>query len=180
MHGSCQTRRECRPYTAKLGHRSIHPRVRAKRSRSVAVWGSPARNAGREAQEWAIGANGWVGVAAVSALPDDVSRNSGVAVSRIRSAPSIASATRLNSQGNETWKLNSFNPIPQCMMGKPVVSGTRITVELILEKLSAGETVDQILEAHPRLTREGVLAALGFAARALRADVVYPTVGQST
>ena len=64
---------------------------------------------------------------------------------------------------------------PTVMMGKPVVAGTRITVELILEKLSAGETVDQILEAHPRLTREGVLAALSFAAQALRADVVYPT-----
>ena len=64
---------------------------------------------------------------------------------------------------------------PTIMMGKPVVVGTRITVELILEKLSAGETVDQILEAHPRLTREGVLAALNFAAQALRADVVYPT-----
>ncbi len=74
--------------------------------------------------------------------------------------------------------LNSSNPIPQSMMGKPVVAGTRITVELILEKLSAGETVHHILEAHPRLTREGVLAALGFAARALRADVVSPTVGQ--
>ena len=46
------------------------------------------------------------------------------------------------------------------MMGKPVVAGTRITVELILEKLSAGETIEQLLEAHPRLTREGVLAAL--------------------
>ena len=69
---------------------------------------------------------------------------------------------------------------PAVMMGKPVVVGTRITVELILEKLSAGETVDQILEAHPRLTREGVLAALSFAAQALRADVVYPTVEQST
>ena len=64
---------------------------------------------------------------------------------------------------------------PTVMMGKPIVLGTRITVELILEKLSAGETVDQILEAHPRLTREGVLAALNFAAQALRADVVYPT-----
>ena len=68
---------------------------------------------------------------------------------------------------------------PAVMMGKPVVAGTRITVELILEKLSAEETIDQILEAHPRLTREGVLAALDFAARALRADVVYPTVEQS-
>lgn len=60
------------------------------------------------------------------------------------------------------------------MMGKPVVAGTRITVELILEKLAAGETVEQILDAHPRLTREAILAALDFAARALKADVVYP------
>ena len=63
---------------------------------------------------------------------------------------------------------------PRIMMGKPVIAGTRITVELILEKLAAGETIEQILDAHPRLTREGILAALGFAARALRADVVYP------
>ena len=60
------------------------------------------------------------------------------------------------------------------MMGKPVVAGTRITVELILEKLAAGETMEQIIEAHPRLTREGIRAALAFAAEVLRADVVYP------
>jgi uncharacterized protein (DUF433 family) len=63
---------------------------------------------------------------------------------------------------------------PKVMMGKPVVAGTRITVELIVEKLAAGETIEQVLAAHPRLTREGVLAALEFAAAALRADVVYP------
>jgi uncharacterized protein (DUF433 family) len=63
---------------------------------------------------------------------------------------------------------------PGVMMGKPVVAGTRITVELILEKLAAGETIEQILAAHPRLTREGILAALDFAAKALRADVLYP------
>lgn len=63
---------------------------------------------------------------------------------------------------------------PKIMMGKPVVAGTRITVELILEKMAAGETVEQILDAHPRLTRQAVLAALEFAARALKADVVYP------
>lgn len=45
---------------------------------------------------------------------------------------------------------------PEVMMGKPVVAGTRITVEQILEKLGAGETVEQLLEAHPRLTRESV------------------------
>ena len=63
---------------------------------------------------------------------------------------------------------------PTVMMGKPVVAGTRITVELILTKLAAGETFEQILEAHPKLTRESILAALDFAAHALRADVVYP------
>jgi uncharacterized protein (DUF433 family) len=63
---------------------------------------------------------------------------------------------------------------PNIMMGKPVIKGTRITVELILEKLGAGETIEEILEAHPRLTREGVLAALRFGAEALRADVAYP------
>jgi len=57
---------------------------------------------------------------------------------------------------------------PDVMMGKPVIAGTRITVELILDKLAAGETVEQLLEAHPRLTREGVLAALAFAAQALK------------
>ena len=46
------------------------------------------------------------------------------------------------------------------MMGKPVIAGSRITVELILEKLAAGESIEQILEAHPRLTREGIQAAL--------------------
>ena len=63
---------------------------------------------------------------------------------------------------------------PAMMMGKPVVAGTRITVELILEKLGAGETVEHLLQAHPRLTREGIQAALAFAARSLKADVVYP------
>lgn len=63
---------------------------------------------------------------------------------------------------------------PSVMMGKPVIAGTRITVELILEKLAAGETIEQLLEAHPRLTREAIQAALAFAAEALRADVIYP------
>jgi len=63
---------------------------------------------------------------------------------------------------------------PKVMMGKPIVAGTRITVELILEKLAAGETIEQILDAHPRLTREAIQAALAFAKDALRADVIYP------
>lgn len=54
------------------------------------------------------------------------------------------------------------------MMGKPVIVGTRITVELILEKVGAGETFEQLLEAHPRLTPEAIRAAIGFAADVLR------------
>jgi len=68
---------------------------------------------------------------------------------------------------------------PGVMMGKPVLAGTRITVESILEKLAAGETVEQILDAHPRLTGEAIRAALAFAVRAMRADVVYPLPDQA-
>ncbi|HEU0292384.1 MAG TPA: DUF433 domain-containing protein [Anaerolineales bacterium] len=63
---------------------------------------------------------------------------------------------------------------PKIMMGRPVVSGTRITVDLILEKLSACETCEELLLAHPRLTCEGIQAALNFAREALRVDVIYP------
>ncbi len=54
---------------------------------------------------------------------------------------------------------------PKIMMGKPVIKNTRITVELILEKLSSGETEDDILIAHPHLTKEDIKAALAFAAK---------------
>ncbi|MFH1760714.1 MAG: DUF433 domain-containing protein [bacterium] len=63
---------------------------------------------------------------------------------------------------------------PSIMMGKPVIAGTRITVELIIEKLAAGESVDDILEAHPQLSKDSIHAALSFAAEALKADVIYP------
>lgn len=63
---------------------------------------------------------------------------------------------------------------PSIMMGKPVVTGTRITVELILEKLAAGETVESLLDGYPRLTEESIRAALAFALDVLRMDVVIP------
>jgi uncharacterized protein (DUF433 family) len=53
---------------------------------------------------------------------------------------------------------------PKIMMGKPVVSGTRITVELILEKLSHGESFEGLLKSPPRLTKEGIQAALEYLA----------------
>lgn len=71
-------------------------------------------------------------------------------------------------------EMNLIQSDPAVMMGKPVIAGTRITVELILEKLAAGETAEQMLAAHPRLTEAAIRAALAFAVEALRADVVYP------
>ena len=64
--------------------------------------------------------------------------------------------------------INLIQSDPAVMMGKPVIAGTRITVELVLEKLAAGETVEQILESHPRLTKESISAALAYAAQAIR------------
>ena len=64
---------------------------------------------------------------------------------------------------------------PNVVLGKPVVAGSRITVEHILERLGSGEAVDDLLEAHPRLTRDGIQAALNYAARVLRSDVLHPT-----
>lgn len=60
---------------------------------------------------------------------------------------------------------------PAVMLGKPVIRGTRITVELILRKLSAGETMEQIIESHPRLTSEQIRAALAYAAESLAFSV---------
>jgi len=53
---------------------------------------------------------------------------------------------------------------PKVMVGKPVIRGTRVTVELILRKLGAGMTTDEIIADHPRLTIEDIRAAQAFAA----------------
>ena len=51
---------------------------------------------------------------------------------------------------------------PGIMMGKSVIAGTRITAELIHEKLATGESIDQIIREHPRLTEENIHATLAF------------------
>ena len=63
---------------------------------------------------------------------------------------------------------------PAVMMGKPVIAGTRITVELLLEKLAAGESVEQILRAHPHLPEGSISAALAYAVAVIRNEVVVP------
>jgi len=61
---------------------------------------------------------------------------------------------------------------PKVMVGKPVVKGTRITVEHILNEIANGLTIERILAEYPHLTRLGVVAALRFAAESVRKDIV--------
>lgn len=65
---------------------------------------------------------------------------------------------------------NFIESNPKIMFGKPVIKGTRITVELILEKFAAGESVESILSQHPHLTKEKVSSAVEFALKTLRKD----------
>lgn len=53
---------------------------------------------------------------------------------------------------------------PDTMFGKPRIDGTRITVEHVLRRVAAGWSFDDIIEQHPRLTREDIQAAIEFAA----------------
>jgi uncharacterized protein (DUF433 family) len=63
---------------------------------------------------------------------------------------------------------------PNIMQGKPVIRGTRISVELILRKLGAGMTTDDIIADHPRLTADDICAAQAFAADYLAdEEIVY-------
>lgn len=68
---------------------------------------------------------------------------------------------------------------PEIMLGKPVIRGTRITVENILERLGAGESAEDILVAYPHLTREAINAALTYAAEVVGGEVVYPASGEA-
>lgn len=62
---------------------------------------------------------------------------------------------------------------PGVMLGKPVIRGTRVTVELVLRKLADGASESDLLDAYPRLTRDDIHAAMRFAADTLaHEDVV--------
>jgi uncharacterized protein (DUF433 family) len=63
---------------------------------------------------------------------------------------------------------------PEIMMGKPVIAGTRITIEHVLEEIAGGATIADLLESHPELTAEQIRAAILYAAEAVRTEVVVP------
>lgn len=63
---------------------------------------------------------------------------------------------------------------PEILAGKPVIKGTRIAVEFILDLMASGWNDEKILENYPQLKKEDVIAALRYAAETLRAEKVYP------
>jgi uncharacterized protein (DUF433 family) len=64
---------------------------------------------------------------------------------------------------------------PKILVGKPVIKGTRLSVELIMELLSNGWTEQQILENYPGITHEDVLACLAYATEILKSKRVFPS-----
>ena len=56
---------------------------------------------------------------------------------------------------------------PSVMLGKPTIKGTRITVELILKKMSEGMEIKELIDAYPNITREDVFAALAYCAEVM-------------
>lgn len=62
---------------------------------------------------------------------------------------------------------------PGVMFGKPVIKGTRVPVELILEKLAAGRTIEQLLHSYPHLKAEDIFACLTFAAGSVKNIMAY-------
>lgn len=70
-----------------------------------------------------------------------------------------------------TWK-TYIKSDPQILFGKPVIKNTRIPVDLILEKLSAGHSAESLLKSYPRLTKKAIRACLQFASDNAKHDKV--------
>jgi uncharacterized protein (DUF433 family) len=63
---------------------------------------------------------------------------------------------------------------PKILVGKPVIKGTRISVEFILDLLASGWTIERILDDYPQLEREDIMAVLKYAAQRVKQGKVYP------
>jgi uncharacterized protein (DUF433 family) len=71
------------------------------------------------------------------------------------------------------WNLH-IESEPGRLFGKPTIINTRIPVDLILEKLAAGDTADDLLEAYPNLTNDDIIACLLFAADSIKNEIIIP------
>jgi len=73
----------------------------------------------------------------------------------------------------ERWR-NRIVIDPNILTGKPIIKGTRISVELILDLLANGWTAEKILENYPQLKKEDIIAVLKYATEILKEERVYP------
>ncbi len=67
-----------------------------------------------------------------------------------------------------------INIDPEILKGKPIIAGTRISVEFILELLASGMSVDEIIQEYPYLKKENVLEAIDYARESLKHGEVIP------
>ena len=63
---------------------------------------------------------------------------------------------------------------PKILVGKPVIKGTRLAVEFIIDLLAAGWSGEELLRNYPGLTEEDIKACLAYASAVLHAEKVYP------
>ncbi|MEO6168917.1 MAG: DUF433 domain-containing protein [Chitinophagales bacterium] len=70
------------------------------------------------------------------------------------------------------WK-DRISSNPKVLVGKPAIKGTRIGVDLILEKLGAGETIDQLLQSYPHIVKDDIYACLLYAAETIRHESIH-------
>jgi len=73
-----------------------------------------------------------------------------------------------------TQHQNRITVDPKIMVGKPIIKGTRITVELILRLLAQGQTFEEILKAYPHLKKEDISAALEYATEIVEEEKIFP------
>jgi uncharacterized protein (DUF433 family) len=71
------------------------------------------------------------------------------------------------------WKLY-ITSTPGILFGKPAIKNTRIGVDLILEKLAAGDSIDELIDSYPSITKDDIIACLLFAAESIKNEIVIP------
>jgi uncharacterized protein (DUF433 family) len=81
---------------------------------------------------------------------------------------------------NETKMLERISTNPKVMTGKPVIKGTRLTVEFILNLLAHGQTAQEIINEYKGLTQEDIQACILFASKTLENTVFMPLTAEST
>jgi uncharacterized protein (DUF433 family) len=72
-----------------------------------------------------------------------------------------------------TWR-DRIELDPEVLVGKPVVRGTRLAVEFVLDMIASGVSEQEILSDYPRLTHDDILACVAYATEVLKSERVYP------